>query len=62
MFSQILLSDLLGHTGRIWDHLFNWAAKNRWASSPFALRHKTMLRYYHAWKNADRLTKLPPPP
>src|SRR5205823_2197876 len=29
--SQLLLSDLLGHTGRIWDHLLRWSEGNDWA-------------------------------
>jgi hypothetical protein len=61
-FSQLLLSDLLGHTGRIWDHLLDWAAKNSWAASPFVTRREAMWRRYKEWKEADQLVRLPPPP
>src|ERR1700677_3680885 len=61
-FSQLLLSDLLGHTMHIWVHLGDWAAKNRWAASPFAMRNEAMLHHYKQWQNVDHLVQLPPPP
>ena len=61
VFHQILLSDLLGHTGRIWDHLLAWSADNQWAS-PIHSRREEMRSRYAAWKLADKLTLLPPPP
>lgn len=60
--SQLLLSDLLGHTGRIWDHLLDWAGKNAWAASPFLEQRETMWHRYSEWKSIDHLTSLPPPP
>jgi hypothetical protein len=60
--SQLLLSDLLGHTGRIWDHLLDWAAKKSWAASPFVTRREAMWRRYKEWKEIDHLVQLPPPP
>lgn len=59
--SQLMLSDLLGHTGRIWDHLLNWSAGNDWAV-PIHGRREVMYMRYNAWKKADKLTLLPPPP
>ena len=59
--SQLLLSDLLGHTGRIWDHLLHWSAGNTWAS-PIHSRSEAMHLRYDAWKKADDLTRLPPSP
>ncbi len=59
--SQLLLSDLLGHTGRIWDHFLDWSAGNTWAS-PIHGRSEEMFVKYTAWKNADELTLLPAPP
>lgn len=59
--SQLLLSDLLGHTGRIWDHLLNWAGKNEWAT-PLLTHRDEMQRRYDEWKKVDQLVGLPPPP
>ena len=61
IFSQLLLSDLLGHTMHIWVHLGDWAVKNRWAASPFAMRNEAMLHRYKHWQEADHLVRLPPP-
>jgi hypothetical protein len=58
--SQLLVADLLGHTGRIWDHLVGWAASNEWAI-PLRSRQKNMLSKYLAWKSADSLASLPSP-
>jgi hypothetical protein len=60
--SQLLLSDLLGHAGRIWDHVVDWAEGNSW-SVPIIIPHREeMLGRYTEWKEADTLTDLPPPP
>ena len=59
--SQLLLSDLLGHTGRIWDHLLDWSADNEWAL-PMHRRREAMHSKYSAWKKVDELVSLPPPP
>jgi hypothetical protein len=61
VMSQLLLSDLLGHTGRIWDHLLDWSASNDWAQ-PLHRRRVQVHSRYTAWKAIDRLTLLPPPP
>jgi hypothetical protein len=59
--SQLLLSDMLGHTGRIWDHLLDWSSSNDWAV-PIHTRKEEMFRRYTAWKQIDELTTLPQPP
>jgi hypothetical protein len=59
---QLLLSDLLGHTGRIWDHVLDWAAGDSWAAPIIVRRREEMWRKYTEWKHADNLTNLPPPP
>ncbi len=59
--SQLLLSDLLGHTGRIWDHLLDWSADQPWAF-PIHRRKEEMYAGYVAWRSVDRLVELPPPP
>lgn len=58
--SQLLLSDLLGHTGRIWDHLVGWSAvtKSAYAFSP---QLDKMWKHYTNWKAIDTMTRLPPP-
>jgi hypothetical protein len=58
---QLLLSDLLGHTGRIWDHVLDWSANQPWAL-PIHQRKEAMYSAYTAWKRVDRLVELPPPP
>lgn len=58
--SQLLVADLLGHTGRIWDHLVGWAETNNWAI--LLQSHRTgMSSRYRAWKSADGLASLPLP-
>jgi hypothetical protein len=59
--SQLLLSDLLGHTGRIWDHILDWAEANPWATPVLSRQREEMFRRYAEWKGADGLTQLPPP-
>jgi hypothetical protein len=58
--SQLLLSDLLGHTGRIWDHFLDWSAGDEW-TLPIYCRREEMFLKYDAWKKVDELTLLPPP-
>ncbi|WP_156883840.1 hypothetical protein [Paraburkholderia sp. SOS3] len=58
---QFLLSDLLGHTGRIWDHFLDWSAGNEWAI-PVHRQRQGMYEKYDAWKKVDELLRLPPPP
>lgn len=58
---QLLLSDLLGHAGRIWDHLLDWSANQQWAL-PIHRRRHVMYSAYAAWRKVDRLLELPPPP
>lgn len=59
--SQLMLSDGLGHTGRLWDHVVRWAIQQK--VGQFILsKADDMLKRYSAWKVADALTLLPPPP
>lgn len=62
VLSQLILSDLLGHTGRIWDHVCKWSAGNVWAERPIGHRRESMSRRYSAWNQADDLTRLRPFP
>jgi hypothetical protein len=58
---QLLLSDLLGHTGRIWDHVLDWSAGNS-SALPITVRHRQeMFQRYREWQQADATTLLPPP-
>jgi hypothetical protein len=58
--SQLLLSDSLGHAGRIWDHLVGWA---RLQNETFVLENAAeMSSRFSEWKSRDTLVDLPPPP
>jgi len=58
--AQLLLSDLLGHTGRIWNHVVGWARANGLGEQVYDLNEE-MARRYAEWKTADLLVALPPP-
>ncbi len=58
---QLLIADLLGHLGRIWDHLVGWA-RNSSHGDPILQWHSRMLDRFTAWKSLDPLSALPPPP
>jgi hypothetical protein len=57
---QLLLSDLLGHVGRIWDHLVRWARQNE-DGAPILQRNRGMSIRFQEWKSKDQLVDLPPP-
>jgi hypothetical protein len=59
--SQSLLSDLLGHVGRIWDHLVGWAQQNG-NGDPILKRSRSLSSRFAEWKSKDPLVDLPPPP
>lgn len=59
--AQIMLSDCLGHSGRIWDHIFRWARVNP-TGIPVIEKSEEMLEKYTEWKSIDELTKLSSPP
>lgn len=59
--SQLLLADLLGHAGRIWDHFVGWALKSS-NGGPILSRSRKMSKRFVAWKSKDPLAKLPSPP
>ena len=59
--AQLLLSDMLGHSGRIWDHLVRWADGENKQQAVLSQK-ENMLERYVAWKKADVTTKMPPPP
>lgn len=61
LIAQLLLADLLGHTGRIWNHLLAWSASQPWASS-IDDRKDEVAAKYSAWQRTDRLVDLSPPP
>ncbi len=56
---QLLLFDVLGHTGRIWDSFLDWSQGNEMAF-PIYRRREAMFNEYTAWKAQDGLTTLPP--
>ncbi|WP_375404639.1 hypothetical protein [uncultured Sphingomonas sp.] len=59
--AQLMLSDALGHSGRIWDHIVGWAKTNPYGDAVLR-RAPEMLDRYREWKALDPLTELPPPP
>ena len=59
--AQLMLSDCLGHTGRIWDHVVGWA-KIHVNGAPVLARSYEMMKQYSRWKEVDKLVDLPPPP
>lgn len=59
--AQLLLSDCLGHVGRIWDHVVGWA-RNQTNGTFVLSRHSEMLVRFKEWNASDPLVALPPPP
>lgn len=59
--AQLLLSDLLGHAGRIWNHVASWARKNGYGQLIHVMNEHTA-ENYAAWNGADPLNTLPPSP
>jgi hypothetical protein len=57
---QLLLSDLLGHVGRIWNHLSGWARQSE-NGGPILQRGREMSIKFREWNSKDRLVDLPPP-
>lgn len=57
---QLLLSDLLGHVGRIWDHFIGWARQSE-NGGPILKRSPEMSLRFQEWKSKDQLVELPPP-
>jgi hypothetical protein len=58
---QLLLADLLGHAGRIWNHLVGWARKS--SSNEIVLsRAREMSKRFADWTSKDPFFNLPPPP
>jgi hypothetical protein len=60
-YAQLMLSDCLGHSGSIWDHVVGWA-KNNSHGIPILSKAQEMFENYSKWKNVDQLLSLPPPP
>ena len=58
--SQLLLSDMLGHAGRMWDHFVGWAGAQK--ETVILDRAAEMSTKFREWKSKDLLVDLPPPP
>lgn len=58
---QLLVADMLGHVGRIWDHLTDWA-RSAGSGAPVLTRHRQMVEKFSEWTASDPLAQLPPPP
>lgn len=59
--AQLLLSDLLGHTGGIWNHFVGWAKKHEDYTAQFKSHALTMSQKFRDWNSSDPLVELPPP-
>jgi len=59
--AELLLADLLGHAGRIWDHLDGLARQNE-NGQPILKRGQSVSDRFRRWKATDLLVDLPPPP
>lgn len=57
---QLMLSDMIGHTWRIWDHLVKWA-ENAYTNHAIMRHALGLIDGYKDWKTRDVLTNLPPP-
>lgn len=60
--AQLLLSDLVGHFGQIWNHFIEWAKKNEDYTTQFKGHSFIMTQRFHDWESSDPLVHLPPPP
>ena len=59
--AQLLLSDMLGHSGRIWDHIIRWGHREGKTESVLS-HYDVMLKKYTLWKKIDATAHMPPPP
>lgn len=59
--NQLLLADMLGHAGRIWDHLADWSRGSS-NGTPILTRRRQMWERFSKWKSLDPMVDLPPPP
>ena len=58
---HLLLSDMLGHAGAVWDHAVGWA-RDKEHGGPVLARSQEMSLRFLAWKSRDPLLALPPSP
>lgn len=58
--TQFLLSDLLGHAGRTWNHVLAWA-KRKGYEPHLCEVNGPMVKAYGDWAAADPLYAIPPP-
>lgn len=59
--AQLMLSDCLCHSTRVWGHVFEWA-KAYTLGKIVRDKHEAMGKRFAEWQRLDGLTKLPPPP
>lgn len=58
---QLLLSDMLGHAGGIWDRSVGWARTHEHGGSVVG-RAEEMSARFAVWRSQDPLLAVPPPP
>lgn len=59
--AQLMLSDCLGHSTHIWNHVADWA-EGYMLSEIVRKKHDAMGAQFAEWQRLDALTILPPPP
>jgi hypothetical protein len=59
--AQLMLSDCLSHSVRVWSHVFEWAQAYT-LGEIVRDKHEAMGHQFAEWQRLDRLTILPPPP
>ena len=58
--AQLMLSDMISHAWRIWDHLVKWAMKS-YENHPIMRSALNLIKDFEQWEQRDILTKLPEP-
>jgi len=58
--AQLMLSDMISHSWRIWDHFVKWAMK-AYDNHPIMRCALNLIKDFEQWEKGDILTKLPEP-
>ncbi len=59
---QLLLSDLIGHSGGAWDHFVGWAKQHEDYTEQFKPHAAVLSQKFQEWKSSDPLAEMPPHP
>ncbi|WP_291147156.1 hypothetical protein [Hyphomicrobium sp.] len=58
---ELLMSDLLGHVGEIWNFFVGWSRRNEGYTEEFKPAAKEMSERFAVWRHEDPLVGLPSP-